>query len=63
MNEDKNLCLTLVRSIAGRLPRHKATVASLGLRRMHQMVKVKNNAPIRGMIKQVSYLLKIEEIK
>lgn len=62
MSKEKLLAVTLVRSIAGRLPKHKATIASLGLRRMHQMVKVKDNQPVRGMIKQVGYLLKVEEI-
>jgi len=62
MSKEKLLAVTLVRSIAGRLPKHKATIASLGLRRMHQIVKVKDNPPVRGMIKQVGYLLKVEEI-
>lgn len=63
MSKQKSLCVTLVRSISGRLPIHKATVASLGLRRMHQMVKVQDTASVRGMIKQVGYLLKVEEIQ
>lgn len=56
------LKLTLIKSISGRLQRHKATVASLGLRRIHQSVEVKNSPEMRGMINLVSYLLKIEDI-
>ena len=54
--------LTLLRSISGRLPHHTATVLSLGLKRLNQVVEVKDNLPMRGMIDQVSYLLKVEEI-
>jgi len=59
---DKKLKLTLIKSISGRLPRHKATIASLGLSRLHQVKEVKDNPVMRGMINQVNYLLKVEEI-
>lgn len=63
MSKQKNLSIRLVRSVSGRLPIHKATIASLGLRRMHQIIKVQDTACVRGMIKQVGYLLKVEEIQ
>lgn len=53
--------LTLVKSVNGRLAAHKACVAGLGIRRMHQTVTVKDTPENRGMINKVSYLLKIEE--
>jgi large subunit ribosomal protein L30 len=53
--------LTLVKSVHGRLAAHKACVAGLGIRRMHQTVSVKDTPENRGMINKVSYLLKIEE--
>ncbi len=59
---DKKIKLTLIRSISGRLPRHKATVASLGLRRIHQTTEVSDTPSLRGMIKKVEYLLKVEEV-
>lgn len=59
---EKKLRLTLIRSISGRLPDHTATLLSLGLKRINQIVEVKDNFPMRGMIDQVSYLLKVEEI-
>lgn len=59
---EKKLRLTLVRSISGRLPHHIATVLSLGLKKLNQIVEVKDNLPMRGMIDQVAYLLKVEEI-
>jgi large subunit ribosomal protein L30 len=62
MAKVKILKLTLIRSISGRLPKHKATVASLGLRRMHQTIEIKDTPASRGMIEQVGYMLKVEEI-
>ncbi|MFM2322651.1 MAG: ribosomal protein [Pseudomonadota bacterium] len=59
---EKKLRLTLLRSISGRLPQHTATVLSLGLKRLNQVVEVKDNPPMRGMVDQVAYLLKVEEI-
>lgn len=39
---DKKIKVKLVRSPAGRLKAHKACVAGLGLRRMHQTVEVED---------------------
>lgn len=49
----------LVKSTIGRLPAHKACVAGLGLRRMHQTVSVEDTPSVRGMINKVSYMVKI----
>ncbi|MFN3535394.1 MAG: 50S ribosomal protein L30, partial [Desulfatiglandales bacterium] len=38
----------------------RETVRSLGLRKLHQTVTVKNNKAMRGMLKKVSHLVKIE---
>lgn len=58
----KKLSVTLVRSKHGRLKSHKACVAGLGLRRMHQTVQVIDTPENRGMINKVHYLLKFEEV-
>jgi large subunit ribosomal protein L30 len=58
---DKKIKVTLVRSTNGRLAKHKACVAGLGLRRMHHTVEVEDTPCTRGMINQVSYMLKVEE--
>lgn len=52
--------LTLMRSGAGCLPAHRATLIGLGLRRLRQTVELENTPCVRGMINQVSYLLKVE---
>ncbi len=59
---DKLLSLTLIRSKHGRLASHKACVAGLGLRRMHQTVEVIDTPENRGMINKVHYLLNVEEV-
>ena len=57
----KTIKITLVKSKHGRLKAHKACVAGLGLRRMHQTVEVIDTPENRGMINKVSYLLRVEE--
>jgi large subunit ribosomal protein L30 len=57
----KELKVTLVKSKHGRLKSHKACVAGLGLRKMHQTVTVADTPENRGMINRVSYLLSVEE--
>ena len=57
----KRLSVTLVRSRHGRLASHKACVAGLGLRRMHQTVQVIDTPENRGMINKIQYLLNVEE--
>jgi len=61
MAEPAKLKVTLVRSKHGRLKAHRACVAGLGLRRMHQTVEVANTPENRGMINKVSYLLRVED--
>ncbi|MCP5074776.1 MAG: 50S ribosomal protein L30 [Rhodobacteraceae bacterium] len=61
MAKPKELKVTLVKSKFGRLKRHKACVAGLGLRKMHQTVTVIDTPENRGMINRVSYLLSVEE--
>ena len=56
----KTLSVTLIKSPIGRLKNHKASIAGLGLRKIGQTVEVEDSPAVRGMIKQVAYLLKIE---
>ncbi|MDG4555351.1 MAG: 50S ribosomal protein L30 [Candidatus Competibacter sp.] len=55
------LKVTLVKSVHGRLAAHKACVRGLGLRRLHGSSMVIDTPENRGMIRKVSYLLKVEE--
>ncbi len=56
------LRITLVKSTIGAIPKHKATVAALGLKKLNKTVEKPDNAAIRGMIDQVKHLVKVEEI-
>lgn len=58
---DNKLKVTLVKSAHGRLANHKACVRGLGLRRTHSSAVVIDTPENRGMIRKVSYLLKVEE--
>ncbi|QOC23393.1 50S ribosomal protein L30 [Wenzhouxiangella sp. AB-CW3] len=55
------LRVTLVRSTNGTIRRHRDNVRGLGLRRMHQTVELEDTPAIRGMIRKVDYLLRVEE--
>ncbi len=54
--------VTLVKSKYGRLKNHRACVAGLGLRRINHSVVVDDTPENRGMINQVSYLLRVEDV-
>ena len=56
----KTIKVTLVKSIIGTKPEHRACVRGLGLRRRHHTVEVIDTPANRGMINRVSYLLKTE---
>ena len=60
--EDKKLKMTLVKSPIGAIPKHKATVEALGLRKLNKTVEMPDNAAVRGMVQQVRHLVKVEEI-
>ena len=61
MAKSKELKVTLVKSKHGRLKSHKACVAGLGLRKIHQTVSVQDTPENRGMINRISHLVSVEE--
>ena len=56
----KTVKVTQVRSSIGRLPKHKATLRGLGLRRINHTVELEDTPCVRGMINQVHYMIKVE---
>ena len=58
----KILKITQIRSRIGYKQKAKQTLDALGLRKMNQTVEKNDNPAIRGMIKKINYLLKVEEI-
>lgn len=61
MADTKQIKVTLIRSLAKRLPNHKACAHGLGLRKMHQSVVIAATPENMGMVNKVSYLLKVED--
>ncbi len=61
--DGKLLKVTLVKSPIGYNSRQKATVKSLGLRRIRQSVLIGDAPQIRGMIAKVRHLVAVEEVE
>lgn len=55
------LKITLVKSLIASLPQHKATAASLGLKKIGDTTVQQDNAAVAGKIKQISHLVKVEK--
>ena len=60
--KQKTLRITQIKSKIGYKPKAKRTLEALGLRKMHQTVELNDTAAIRGMIRVVEYLVKVEEV-
>ncbi|MGB5200074.1 MAG: 50S ribosomal protein L30 [Sedimenticolaceae bacterium] len=61
MAEKKTMKVKLVRSVHGRLEKHRACVRGLGLRRIHQVVEVEDTPATRGMVNKVAYMVQVVE--
>lgn len=55
-----SLKITQIRSRIRCLKRHKRTLDALGLRRINHSVVHEDTPQIRGMLNQVSYLVRVE---
>ena len=56
----KTLKATLRKSAIGAIPSVKATVQSLGFRRLNQTRELPDNPAVRGMLKAVNFLVAVE---
>lgn len=63
MAEQKKLKITLVKSPIGAVPKHRATVQSMGLRKLNKSIVLPDNAATRGQIQQIRHLIKVEEVE
>jgi large subunit ribosomal protein L30 len=63
MKKDKYLKIKLIRSLIGHPRKHRVVAYGLGLRKLNSEVVRKNTPEIRGMIRKISHLLKVEEIE
>jgi len=58
----KTLRITQVRSGIGLARDQRATVRALGIKRMHDTVEQADTPAVRGMIRKVRHLVKVEEL-
>lgn len=58
----KQLRITLVKGLSGHIEAHRETVRALGIRKTNHSVVHNDTPQIRGMVKSISYLLKVEEV-
>lgn len=58
----EKLKITLVKSPIGAIPKQKATVLAMGLKKLNKTVEMPDNNAVRGMIQCVRHLVKVEEI-
>jgi large subunit ribosomal protein L30 len=56
------LRITLVRGLTGTTERQRETVRTLGLRRIRQSVVRPATPEVRGAVRSVAHLLKVEEV-
>ena len=57
------LKITLVKSTIGAIPKQRATVEALGLKKIGKTVELPNNDAVKGMVWHVRHLVKVEEIQ
>ena len=61
MADNKMLKITLVKSPIGAIPKQRATVVAMGLKKLNHTVELPDNAATRGMIQRVNHLVQVEE--
>jgi large subunit ribosomal protein L30 len=57
----KTVKVTQIKSSIGRLPKHRATLKGLGLRRINHTVELEDTPSVRGMINKINYMIKVED--
>ena len=57
-----SLKITLVKSTIGEKPKVRATVESLGLRKINHSVERPDRPDVRGMVFRVRHLIDVEEV-
>lgn len=55
--------VTLIKSGISQPETQRRTLRGLGLTKMHRPVRLKDTPAIRGMIKKVKHLVKVEEVQ
>ena len=59
-DQTKTVKVRLVKGLRGTQARHRLSVKALGLRKINDMRELKDSPSVRGLINQVSYLVRVE---
>lgn len=59
---DKKLKITLTRSTIGSVPKNRKIVESMGFHKLGSSVILPDNGATRGQIRQISHMVKVEEL-
>jgi large subunit ribosomal protein L30 len=62
MPEDKKVRVTQTASAAGRKPGQKETLVGLGLNGIRSTRELEDTPSVRGMIRKVAHLVKVEDL-
>ena len=60
-NEGRTIRVRLVKSMICTQRRHRLSVRALGLRKLNDVRELKDSPSVRGLINQVSYLVRVED--
>jgi len=63
MQKKKYLKIKLVRSLIGRPEKQQLVARGLGLKKLNSEVIREDRPEIRGMVRKISHLVKVEEIE
>ncbi len=55
------LKITQIKSRIGYKKKAKATLGAMGIKKMNHTVELPDNPAIRGMIKKIEYLIRVED--
>jgi large subunit ribosomal protein L30 len=61
--KEKYLKIKLIRSLIGYPRKHRVVAYGLGLRKLNSEVVRKDCPEIRGMVRKISHLLRVEELE
>ena len=61
-SKNKTLQITQIKSRIGYKKKAKATLDAMGLKKIHQSVEMPDNSATRGMVKNIEFLINVEEL-
>ncbi|MGQ9475579.1 MAG: 50S ribosomal protein L30 [Actinomycetota bacterium] len=61
--EERKIRVTLVRSLIGRPWKQRRTIRALGLKRINHSVIHRDTPEIRGMVRKVTHLVRVEPLE